>query len=497
MLVRLLIIFILLSSSAIVLAQEEISIHQIEHEYYKNHPELTEESNQQSHGINLHRKDLSSPGALSYVVYGFHPYWNSDSKALDYYYNLLTHIAYFSVDADVSASTTGGILASNKWPSTQIVNYARNNGIKVHLTVTMFSNHDRVLNNSLNRKNLINNIITQMDLRGADGVNIDFEAIPKGSAAGFCSFINELGTTLKSIGKELVIDIPSVDWNSVFTSYFFSINNSLVDYYFLMAYSYYYKGSTTAGPISPLTTGTKSYHVTRSIDTYLQAGLPASKLIGGINYYGIDWPVKTSDRMALTSGSGSSVFYNSVKSNLSNISNENKFFDMTYYSPWYRYQSGSQWHQVWYDDSLSLAAKYDLFKSRSIAGAGMWALGYDWNYPELWGAIKDKFGTKIISNVAGQNIPGNYKLLQNYPNPFNPSTTIRFYIPVNSYVKFIIFDLLGREIKTLTNEIKSAGSYEINWDGKDTKGKDVSGGIYLGCLSVNEHFEVLKMNLLR
>jgi len=56
-------------------------------------------------------------------------------------------------------------------------------------------------------------------------------------------------------------------------------------------------------------------------------------------------------------------------------------------------------------------------------------------------------------------------LYQNYPNPFNPVTTIKFEIPKDSKVKLVVYDLLGREVKTLVNnEIKSAGYYKIEFN---------------------------------
>lgn len=490
------IVYFVINLVCLIRAQEVKSIHQSDYEYYKEHPELTEAADE-NHSMNPKRADLARSVSLTGIVYGFHPYWISDATAAAYYYSLLTHIAYFSADVDTSVNTTGGFITTNKWSSTPVVTYAKNNGIKVHLTITMFGKHDRVLNNETLRHNLINNIIAQMNLRGADGVNIDFEGVPKSLAQSFSIFINELGSSLKSINKELAICIPAVDWNSVFTSTFFSDNNPVVNYYFLMAYNYYYSGSSTAGPVSPLSGGSSSYHVTRSVDTYLNAGLPASKFVGGINYYGIDWPVKTSDRLAQSTGKGKSVLYSAAKSTLPGLPDSDKFFDAIYMSPWYRYQSGSQWRQVWYDDSLSLAAKYDLFNKRKLAGAGVWALGYDAAYPELWGAIKDKYTEKEISFADTKPLPSGYKLLQNYPNPFNPTTAIKFQVPENSVVTLKIVDCLGREIISLLNEEKPAGSYTVMWNGKDKKGTVMPGGIYFYCFSAGSYSEVRKMSLLK
>ncbi len=353
------------------------SIHQIESEYYNAYPDRVERPDPAR--VLLRRPDLMKRVALSRVVYGFHPYWISDASAAAYYYSLLTHVAYFSAEVDTSVNTTGGFSTTRAWSSTQVVNYCKSYGVKIHLTITMFYKHDRVLKNNTNRQNLITNIISQINLRSADGVNIDFENMSSSDQAladSFRTFIYQLGTSLKAIGKELVVELPAVDWsNRYFVSNFFSQNNSVVDYYFLMAYDYYWSGSTTAGPGSPLTTGTAIWHVTRSIDTYLNRGASASKLIAGFPYYGYDWPVVSDTRMASTTGTGTSRTYNTIRTYVDTISSSNWFFDSQYNVPWYRYQSGGNWRQTWYDDSLSLSRKYDTVNVRAIAGSGMWALG--------------------------------------------------------------------------------------------------------------------------
>jgi hypothetical protein len=65
------------------------------------------------------------------------------------------------------------------------------------------------------------------------------------------------------------------------------------------------------------------------------------------------------------------------------------------------------------------------------------------------------------------SIPINYKLSQNYPNPFNPVTKINYELPKDGKVKLVIYDILGREIKTLVNELKQAGRYMVEFNGNN------------------------------
>jgi hypothetical protein len=72
-----------------------------------------------------------------------------------------------------------------------------------------------------------------------------------------------------------------------------------------------------------------------------------------------------------------------------------------------------------------------------------------------------------------------YALSQNYPNPFNSNTTISYDLPEVADVRLTIYDLAGRNIRTLTHGVHQPGHYEIVWDGRDEGGRDVASGMYL------------------
>ncbi|MCE1165619.1 MAG: T9SS type A sorting domain-containing protein, partial [Bacteroidetes bacterium] len=96
--------------------------------------------------------------------------------------------------------------------------------------------------------------------------------------------------------------------------------------------------------------------------------------------------------------------------------------------------------------------------------------------------IKKIFGIGKGSKTSGVNnvIPKTYELYQNYPNPFNPSTKIAFDLPQDGKVKLVIYDILGRQIKTLVdNELRTAGKYTIEFNGSN-----LASGIYFYRLQV-------------
>lgn len=88
--------------------------------------------------------------------------------------------------------------------------------------------------------------------------------------------------------------------------------------------------------------------------------------------------------------------------------------------------------------------------------------------------------------------PADYILFQNYPNPFNPSTTVSFSIPLESFVTLKVYDVLGNDIATLVNEEKSAGSYEVRFDGAG-----LPSGIYFYQLKADSYSATKKMLLLK
>lgn len=87
--------------------------------------------------------------------------------------------------------------------------------------------------------------------------------------------------------------------------------------------------------------------------------------------------------------------------------------------------------------------------------------------------IADSTGFTGVENLAGI-IPDNFELNQNYPNPFNPSTTIRYALPSESKVTISIYNLLGQEVATLVNDVKSSGYHEVVFNAAN-----LSSGVYL------------------
>ncbi|SVE29219.1 uncharacterized protein METZ01_LOCUS482073, partial [marine metagenome] len=90
-----------------------------------------------------------------------------------------------------------------------------------------------------------------------------------------------------------------------------------------------------------------------------------------------------------------------------------------------------------------------------------------------------------------------YTLHSPYPNPFNPVTTLRYDLPEQTHVNITIYDMLGREVKTLVNQTQDAGYRSVIWDATNDYGKPVSAGIYLYQIQAGEYMQTKKMVLLK
>ena len=102
-------------------------------------------------------------------------------------------------------------------------------------------------------------------------------------------------------------------------------------------------------------------------------------------------------------------------------------------------------------------------------------------------------GAFEYSNVVEvSTLPETFQLEQNYPNPFNPSTKIKFVIPQSSFVKLKVYDLLGRQITALVNEMKLPGEYQVEFNGNS-----LSSGIYFYKLQAGNYSSTKKMILLK
>jgi hypothetical protein len=105
--------------------------------------------------------------------------------------------------------------------------------------------------------------------------------------------------------------------------------------------------------------------------------------------------------------------------------------------------------------------------------------------------------TSDVQYFVYPTLPGDYELAQNYPNPFNPTTEVLFSVKKRGIVDLRIYDILGREVRSLMSARMEAGTYRVMWDGKTNLGSAAATGVYFYRLIVNDYVATKKMLLLK
>ena len=123
----------------------------------------------------------------------------------------------------------------------------------------------------------------------------------------------------------------------------------------------------------------------------------------------------------------------------------------------------------------------------------MWYVGKPSSYSNM------NYATSIPTSIDGSDNrnPNRFILSQNYPNPFNPTTTIRYSLPEASVITLTVSDIQGYEVITLQNASKPQGNYQVQWNGIDALGNQVSTGVYFARLKAGSMSQTIKMVYLR
>lgn len=404
----------------------------------------------------------------SHHILGFHPYWMG-TRYLAYDWSTLHTVVFFSLEI----SATGQILNDHGWPWNDLVSTAHNNGANILVAATQFSSSDlsTLLGSATNRSAAIANIVNAMVAGNADGVCLDFEAIPGSRKQQYVDFADELRAALDITQPQsmLVITTPAVDWNN---AYDYDELAAPSNYLVLMAYDYHWSGSSTSGPVAPLS-GWGTYNVEWSIQDHMTWGAPANKLLLGVPYYGYRWDTVTNQPAATTTSTGTALIYSTVQSVIpQHIEN----WDATSETPWLQ-TSSVPWQQTWFEDAASLTAKYNTVHTEGLGGIGIWALGYDDLYTDLWNTLHTSFD-QVTSHTdpAGRS----YSLQVVSPNPFATQVTLAELYATESVhrsTELLIYDVRGRRVRRLPPTNTPQGIRFI-WDGRTAQGNAAAQGVY-------------------
>ncbi len=382
-----------LSMTIFLTAQDKpfYSVHKEQSEYYKSLGLTTDAQFDSLQGFDGKQIFFAPQDfTLTKRVFGYFPYW-AGTNYLNYQWDLLSDFCHFSYEVDPA---TGNPTTTHNWYTSEAIDMAMDNDVNVHLCVTLFSGHYTFFNSTSAPQNLIDNIITLIQDRGAKGVNIDFEAMPSAYGDDFTEFMLNLSEQMHSAipGSEVSIAAPAVNWNNTFN---IPVLKDYIDFFMVMGYDYYWNGSSMAGPVSPLysMTASSSHNFSWTISYYQSQGVPDEQIVMGVPYYGRQWPTANQFAPSSTTGSGTAYTYRYIRNNSSGYySNENKYWEPNSFSPYFSFYT-SGWNQCFMEDTYSLGKKYDIVNRRGLGGIGIWALGYDNGYSDFWELIAGRFTT--------------------------------------------------------------------------------------------------------
>ncbi|WP_340065881.1 glycosyl hydrolase family 18 protein [Ascidiimonas aurantiaca] len=338
---------------------------------------------------------------LKYEVFGWYPYWEKDLyKTLNY--SLITTVAYFSYEVN---PRNGKPKSVHDWETTPLIDSLQARGKKVLLTVTNFGKSDnrRLLRDQKSVSRLVENLVSLVQKRNGNGVCVDFEGVDKEDKQRYARFLLLLSQELKKVNKDnlLYVSVPSVDWEK---SIDFETLIPVVDRFVVMGYNYYGPTSKVAGPVDPLNSGKtwEPFNISTSVDYYLANQVPSSKMVLALPFYGNLWDTESGNRSAKVVKSLGSRTYDYIRSSLDGMPVQ---YDSVSQSAWIVYtvkDGSSSFRQCWFDNDSTLGIKLNYLKSKKLAGMGIWALGYDKGYNDLWQVIATELTNTSTSTVPGK-----------------------------------------------------------------------------------------------
>lgn len=348
-------------------------------------------------------------------VFGFAPYWTL-GKLDNVDFNTLTTLAYFGVTAEGNGDLNRydpGYQTFQSQDATNLFRKAHQHGTRVVLTLTQMDNMPilDLMDDSSSQANLISQAVSEVQGRGIDGINVDFEY--QGDPGQeyrdkFSQFVANLTTAMHQQNPNSKVTV-SVYAASVKDPKIYDVGKlaQVSDGIFMMAYDFANAGADQVMPTDPLyghKQGKYWYDISSAVDDFL-AQMPADKLILGLPWYGYNYPVYLPEVLAPTwYGQSTAQTYKAALDNIDShqqgLADYREGWDNLGQVGWKAYlpQSTGVWRMIFLEDPKSLGVKYDFALSKNLAGVGIWALGFDEGRGELWRTLRDKFGIKLADN---------------------------------------------------------------------------------------------------
>jgi hypothetical protein len=325
---------------------------------------------------------VNQPPLAARENFAFAPYWTLPQSSTFSITGLST-LAYFSIDVnangtlDESGSGWDGFQSQDL---TNLISRAHAAGERVVLTVTDFDQGslNAITSSPTAAGTLSSTLIPLLQAKSLDGVNFDFEGEGSGDQAGLTNLITSVSGSLRAADPHWQITMDTYASSAGDSGGFYNIPalGQVVDAFFVMDYELNLQGTSTAA--SPLTSGQFSSQTT--LQQYTSA-VPASKVILGVPFFGIDWPT-TNGTMAAGAAGGANDIADSQAA-----ANGPEYWDPVTDTAWTSYQVGSQWHESYYEGLNGLFDVSQMASHYNARGVGIWALGMESNDAQMIAAL--------------------------------------------------------------------------------------------------------------
>ena len=313
------------------------------------------------------------PPLRPHEVFGFAPYWSLGQSG-DFDLHGLTTVAYFSlgINPDGSLADSGpGWQGYQSQQFLDLIDRAHAAGDRVVLTVNDFSQSslDQLTSKPAAAVRLGQALVTAVEAKSLDGVNLDLEGEGSEDQAGLTALVGVVSGALHRANPDYQVTMDTYASSAGDPSGFYNIAglSPLVDGFFVMAYQL--NSSATSGSGSPLTSAMFSNQIAAQ---QYAAVAPPSKVILGLPFFGYDWPTTNGTLSGASQGAPSII-----TSGQELASGHPVYWDPVTNTAWTSYQSGSQWHEAFFENPYSLYLAAKLAQSMNLGGVGIWALGMD------------------------------------------------------------------------------------------------------------------------
>lgn len=359
------------------------------------------------------------------TIFGWHPHFNGN-RYKTYNYRLLTAISYYSYDLD---PYTGGYLDSTvihdflggDEPESGIVPTAHANDCKVLLSVSSHSRDNNIVffspDNAEAQQNLIDGLIYLLDTSKADGIEINFEQIPPLYRNEFFKFVKRLSYSIRKVSDTLSVcmSVPAFDPENIFD---IGRMKDDIDFFIIKAVNYHEDPNEPMGlvkkPAAPLNfiSAAGEADIRSTVDRYIASigRTNVNRLILALPNYGLLWETTDVGFELLDYVPYSEIRYDYIapEEDSSRIYIDSNYFSYVYLQEDTIWEDAEKTQvleiirrELYYDDVATLKIKYKYLMDVGLGGVGVWPLGYDLGYDEIWNTLESEFTTVEMPALPG------------------------------------------------------------------------------------------------